>query len=137
MPKLADIKNKIVIAYEQWGNVYNSETNETDFVLMADAVTLTKGQSKDIGKVGTLYKYIFTIDNADDVPMTNIMFEDPLSHLLKYQAGTYKVNGVLEADPDFERWITLPDVPANSTTVVEFFVKVVKTPDQLSEEDNN
>jgi uncharacterized repeat protein (TIGR01451 family) len=69
---------------------------EVEAVIMEEKFKLltSKTQSKDSAGIGEFVKYSVTVENISDQLLRNVLIEDRLPEGVKYQDGSFKVNGV-------------------------------------------
>ncbi len=69
---------------------------KTEAVIVAAQFRLrtSKAQSKELAGVGEFVRYTVTVENISHLTLHHVLIEDQLPHGLKYQDGSFKVNGV-------------------------------------------
>ncbi|NKQ41459.1 MAG: DUF11 domain-containing protein [Sulfurovum sp.] len=70
---------------------------EAEVLAMQFRLLASKTQSKDVAGIGEFVKYTVTIENISSITLNNVLIEDRLPNGLKYQDGSFKVDGVLAA----------------------------------------
>ncbi len=69
-------------------------TAEAEITAVEFRLLATKTQSKDSAGIGEYVKYSVTIENISELLLHDVLIEDRLPEGLKYQDGSFRVNGV-------------------------------------------
>ena len=91
-------------------------------------ISPVKEVDTSFSSVGNTIQYIITIDNTNDNPLTDVMFEDIQPSVLEFITGSVTINDVPYPLYNPNDGFSVLDVQGNTTTTITFSVEVISLP---------
>ncbi|MBN1040378.1 DUF11 domain-containing protein, partial [Clostridium botulinum] len=84
--------------------------------------------AKDVDKTNAIFgdtiNYTLTLNNPGNVPVNNVVLTDSIPNGTTFVTGSVTVNGVTQSNLNPASGITIAQIPANSSAIITFAVKV-------------